>query len=115
MHLNVPSIYFVYVFVCRMLSPHLRVEEMDHRCLHFLCCSFVSFGILCLRVRAYSCYTSCPLVCCACLPSVRCCKHYVCSVYVGGYGGLSERGLCVFPELCPVSFLIVGESRSLLL
>ena len=24
-HLNVPSIGFVYVFVCRKLSPHLRV------------------------------------------------------------------------------------------
>ena len=26
-----------------------------------------------------------------------------------GYGGLSERGLSVFRELCPVSFLVVGE------
>ena len=32
------------------------------------------------------------------------CKHYVGSVYVGGYGGLSESGLCVFSELFPVSF-----------
>ena len=37
------------------------------------------------------------------------CKNYVDSVYVGGYGGLSENGLCVFCELCPVSFLVVGE------
>ena len=37
------------------------------------------------------------------------------NVYVGGYGGLSESGLCVFRELCPVSFLIVGESSSVLL
>ena len=29
------------------------------------------------------------------------------SVYVGGYGGLSDSGLCVFRELCPV-----GESQS---
>ena len=34
------------------------------------------------------------------------CKNYVGSVYVG----LSETGLCVFRELCPVSFLVVGES-----
>ena len=27
-----------------------------------------------------------------------------------GYGGLSETALCVFRELCPVSFLVVGES-----
>ena len=39
------------------------------------------------------------------------CKNYVGSVYVGGYGGLSESRLCVFRELCPVSFLIVGEVR----
>ena len=43
------------------------------------------------------------------------CKNYVGSVYVGGYGGLSESGLCVFCELCPVSFLVVGEGPSVLL
>ena len=42
-------------------------------------------------------------------------KKYVVSVYVGGYGGLSESGLCIFHELCPVSFLVVGESPSFLL
>ena len=30
--------------------------------------------------------------------------NYVGSVYVGGYGGVSERGLCVFCKLCPVCF-----------
>ena len=40
------------------------------------------------------------------------CKHSVTSLYVCGYGGLSESGLCVFRELCPVSFLVVGESPS---
>ena len=45
------------------------------------------------------------------------CTNYVgsVSVYVGGYGGLSESGLCVFRELCPVSSLVVGESPSVLL
>ena len=43
------------------------------------------------------------------------CKNSVGSVYVGGYGGLSEIGLCVFRELCPVGFLVVGESPSVLL
>ena len=43
------------------------------------------------------------------------CENSVGSVYVGGYGGLSESGLCVFRELCPVSFLVVGESTSVLL
>ena len=36
------------------------------------------------------------------------CKNSVSSVYVGGYGGLSESGFCVFRELCPFSFLVVG-------
>ena len=36
-------------------------------------------------------------------------------MYVAGYCGLSESGLCVFRELCPVSFLVVGECPSVLL
>ena len=43
------------------------------------------------------------------------CKNYVGSVYVGGDGGLSESGLYVFRELCPVSFLVVSEYPSVLL
>ena len=43
------------------------------------------------------------------------CKNYVGSVIVGGYGGLSETGLCVFRGLCPVSFLVGGECPSVLL
>ena len=43
------------------------------------------------------------------------CKYYVGSVYVGGYVGLSESGLCVFRELCPVNFLVVCESPLVLL
>ena len=62
--LDAPSICFVCVFVCRKLSPHLGVGELDHRCLLmlFLCvilhtmssgkslkllCIF-PFGMLCL-------------------------------------------------------------------
>ena len=30
-------------------------------------------------------------------------------MYVGGYGGLSESGLCVFRKLCPVEFLVVSK------
>ena len=33
------------------------------------------------------------------------CENSVGSVYVGGYGGLSESGLCVFCKLCPVCFV----------
>ena len=43
------------------------------------------------------------------------CKNAVGSVYIGGYGGLSESGFCVFRELCLVSFLVVGECASVLL
>ena len=43
------------------------------------------------------------------------CENSVGSVYIGGYGGLSKSGLCVFRELCTVSFLVVGECSSVLL
>ena len=43
------------------------------------------------------------------------CENYVGSGYVGGYGGLSESGLCVFCKLCPVCFLVVGKGPSVLL
>ena len=43
------------------------------------------------------------------------CENYVGSVYIGGYGGLSESGPCVSRELCPFSFLVVGERPSVLL
>ena len=42
-------------------------------------------------------------------------ENYVDSVYVGGYDGLSESGLCVFCKLCPVCFLVVGKGLSVLL
>ena len=32
------------------------------------------------------------------------------SVYVGGYCGLSESGICVFGELCPVGSLVVCKN-----
>ena len=38
----------------------------------------------------------------------------VCMLIVGGYGGLSECGLCVFCKLCPVCFLVVGKGPSVL-
>ena len=43
------------------------------------------------------------------------CENSVGSAYVGGYGGLSESGLCVFREMCPVSFFVVGKGPSVLL
>ena len=43
------------------------------------------------------------------------CRDSVGSVYVGGYCSPRESGLCAFRELCPVRFLVVGESPSVLL
>ena len=43
------------------------------------------------------------------------CENSVGSVYVGEYCGLSESGLGVFRELCPLSFVVVGECPSVLL
>ena len=64
--------------------------------LQLLC--ILPFGMLCLSAN-----------------SMMFVKKYVGSVYVGGYGGLSESGLCVFRELCPVGFLEGGENLSFLL
>ena len=35
------------------------------------------------------------------------CENSVGSVYVGGYGGLSESGLCVFCKLCKLTWLSI--------
>ena len=43
------------------------------------------------------------------------CENSIGSVYVGGYCGLSESGLCIFGKLCPVSFLVVCKCLSVLL
>ena len=43
------------------------------------------------------------------------CENYVDSVYIGVYGGLSESGLCVFRQMCLVSFFVVGECPSVFL
>ena len=37
------------------------------------------------------------------------CENYVGNVYVGGYGGLGESGLCVFCKLCPVCFRVTDD------
>ena len=40
------------------------------------------------------------------------CENSIDNVYVGGYCGLSESGLCVFGKFCPVDFLVVCKSSS---
>ena len=87
---------------------------LDHWCLLFLCflcdIAYYVFGKepviakhLALWYIVLACY------------QYDVCENYVGSVYIGGYGGLSESGLCVFRKLCPVSFLIVGECPSVIL
>ena len=41
-----------FILYSRKLSPHFGVSELGHRCLLLLCCFFVWFCILCIRVRA---------------------------------------------------------------
>ena len=43
------------------------------------------------------------------------CENSIGSVYVGGYCGLQERGLCVFSKLCPVGFLVICICSTVLL
>ena len=94
--LDAPSM-FVCVFECRKLSPHLGVWELDHMGLLFLCCLFVWFCILCLRVRACNCYASFPLVCCACLPL---CLWKLCWQCVYWWVWWSEQKWTVFSVNC---------------
>ena len=43
------------------------------------------------------------------------CENSVGSVYIGGYGGLSESGLCVFRKLCSFSFFVVMMGSGLMI
>ena len=43
------------------------------------------------------------------------CENYIDSVYVSGYGILSESGLCIFGKLYPIDFLVVWKCSSVLL
>ena len=42
-------------------------------------------------------------------------ENSICSVYVGGYCGLSESGLSIFCKLCPADFPVVCKCSSVLL
>ena len=66
-----------------------------------------SLQLLCILPFGMLCLSACH--------QYNVCENSVGSVYVGWYGGLSKSGLCVFCKLCPVCFLVVGESPSVLL
>ena len=85
------------MFALLMLFLCVIVHTMSaDKSLQLLC--ILPFGMLCLSAI-----------------SMMFIKSYVGSVYVGGYGGLSESRLCVFCKLCPVGFLGVGKGPSALL
>ena len=114
--LDAPSICFVCVFVCRKLSPSFRSLRVGSQVFALL------MLFLCVILYTMSSGKSLKLLCilpfgmlCLSAISMNVCENYVGSVYIGGYGGLSESGLCVFRELCPVNFLVVGECPSVLL
>ena len=79
------------LFLCVILHTMSSDKSLQ------LLCTF-PFGMLCFFCHQYDV-----------------CEHSVGSVCIGEYGGLSESGLRVFHELCPVSFLVVGECLSVLL
>ena len=113
MRQSVPSIGFVNVFVCRKLPPRLRAGSHVFALLMLFPCVILhnmwsgkSLQLLCILPFGMLCLSAI---------SMMFVKKIVDCVYVGGYDGLSESGLCVFHELCPVSVLVVGESPSVLL
>ena len=103
--LSAPSICFVCVFVCRKLSG--------------VCSPYV----ISLNDFAYYVFGQEPAVAMHLAlwyvlhvwHQYDDCENSVGSVFVGGYGGLSECGVCVFCKLCPVCFLVVGKGPSVLL
>ena len=103
--LSAPSICLVCVFVCRITgvcSPYV-ISLSDF--------AYSVFG----QEPAVAVHLALWYVLLVC-HQYDVCENYVGSVYVGGYGGLSESGLCcVFCKLCPVCFLVVGKGPSVLL
>ena len=105
--LSAPSICFVCVFVCRKLSHHLGVSPYVISLSDF---AYYVFG----QEPAVDVHLALWYVLLVCHQK-DVCENSVGSVYVGGYCGLSESGLCVFCKLCPVFFLVVGKGPSVLL
>ena len=88
---------------------------MDHRCLLSLFVSLCDFAYYVVRQEpAVAMQLTLWYVVLVCY-HYYVCKNYVGSVYVGGSGGLSQSRPCAFRGLSTVSFLVVGESLSVLL
>ena len=109
-----PYVLFVFLYV----GSNLLIYEFENWI------TGVCFSLLfpCVILHTMSSGNSLQLLCiflfgmlCLSAISMMVCENSVGSVYIGGYGGLSESRLCVFRELCSVSFLVVGECQSVLL
>ena len=81
------------VFALFMLSLCVILHTMwSGKSLQLLC--ILPFGIVCISHQD------------------NICENSIGSVYVGGYCGLSESGLCVFGKLCQVGFTVVCKILS---
>ena len=76
------------LFLCVILHTIWSCKSLQLLCI-------LPFGMLCLSAI-----------------SMMFVKIMLAVVYVGGYGGPERQADFVFSELCPVSFLVVGESPS---
>ena len=107
--LSAPSICFVCVFVLSEIISSFRSlragSQVFALLMLFLCV------ILHTAIAMHLALWYVVLVC----HQYDVCDNSVGIVYVGGYGGLSESGLCVFCKLCPACFLVVGKGLSVLL
>ena len=99
-------------FVCRKLSHHLRFRELDHRCLLFLC-SFCT--ILHTMWSGKTLQFLCILHLSLWWVVLVCHQYDVCEKCIGSVQGYLGESRSVFHELCPIDFLVVGESPSVLL
>ena len=71
--------------------------------------------MLFIRVILYTMWSGKSLQLLCILPFGMLCLSAISMMYIGGYGGMSESGFCIFLELCPVGFLVVDESPSVFL
>ena len=107
--LSAPSICFVCVFVCRKFESWIT-GVCSHYVIPLCDFAYYVFGkepVVAMQLGIWYVVLDCH--------QYDVCENSVGSVYVGGYGGLSENGLCVICTVCPVCFLVVGKCPSVLL
>ena len=104
-----PYVLFVYLYV----GSYLLIKESESWvtgvCSSYVVslCDFAYFIFIAMHLSLWYVVLVCH--------QYDVCENSVGSVYIGGHGGLTESGLRVFRELCPVSFHVLGECPSDLL